>query len=96
MYVIMLTWLTTCLYTGLLFCVDGIPAFSANTKSLKPAELVNLSLPPSMRGRPEFMLPLMFLPATLKYREQNKYYNWAAKYELNDLLNTGIMRPVFI
>ena len=74
---------------GLLFCVDGIPAFVSNTLSLKPAEFINLSLPPAMRGRAEHMLLLMLLPSNLKNKEQKKYFNFAAKYELHDLHERG-------
>lgn len=74
---------------GLLFCVDGIPAFSANTLSLKPAEFVNLSLPPAVRGRVENILLLMLLPATMKNDQSKKYYDFAAEYELKDLFSRG-------
>jgi hypothetical protein len=70
--------------------VDGIPAFSANTLSLKPAELVNLSLPPGVRSKVENMLLLMLLPAKMKGDQAKKYYDFAAKYELNDLFETGV------
>lgn len=69
--------------------MDGIPAFSANTLSLKPAELVNLSLPPGVRSKVENMLLLMLLPSTMKGDQAKKYYDFAAKYELNNLFETG-------
>ena len=74
---------------GLQFCVDGIPAFSANTLSLKPAEFVNLSLPPSLRGKAENILLLMLLPSSLKGDQSKKYYDFAAKYDLDDLFHKG-------
>lgn len=74
---------------GLQFCVDGIPAFSANTLSLKPAEFVNLSLPPTERGKLENILLLMLLPNSMKGDQSKKYYDFAAKHELNDLFHTG-------
>ena len=76
-------------HVGLQFCVDGIPAFSANTLSLKPAEFVNLSLPPTERGKIENILLLMLLPSKMKADQSKKYYNFAAKYELIDLFRTG-------
>ena len=76
---------------GLLFCCDGIPAFSKkDALSLKPAEFMNLSLPPSIRCRAENMLFFMLLPSSLKCAQQQKYYNFAATYELNDIFNKGI------
>ena len=74
---------------ALQYCIDGIPAFSANTLSLKPGEFVNLSLPPSVRYKAENILLLMLLPATMKGDQAKKYYNFAARYELNDLFHTG-------
>ena len=76
--------------SGLQFCVDGIPAFSANTLSLKPAEFVNLSLPPTERYKVENMLLLMLLPSTMKGVDSKKYYDFAAKFELNEMFHAGI------
>ncbi len=81
---------------GLQFCVDGIPAFSANTLSLKPAEFVNLSLPPSVRSKVENILLLMLLPSKLKADQAKKYYDFAAKFELNDLFHQGWDRLLFV
>ena len=75
---------------GLLFCIDGIPAFASNTLSLKPAEFMNLSLPPGLRAKAENLLLLMLMPANLKHKEQKKYYDFAAHYELCDLASVGI------
>lgn len=69
--------------------MDGIPAFSANTLSLKPAEFVNLSLPPSLRGKAENILLLMLLPSSLKGDQSKKYYDFAATYDLDDLFHKG-------
>ena len=41
------------------FCVDGIPAFAVDTKSLKPAEFMIMSLPPSLCGKAKHILLLM-------------------------------------
>lgn len=76
---------------GLLFCVDAIPAFAAGTLSLKPAEFINMSLPPDERTKSENILLLMLLPNKLtKGSSQKKYYDWSAKFELNDLSRVGI------
>lgn len=74
---------------GFQICVDGIPAFAANTFSLKPFAWMNLSLSPAIRGKVKFMLLMMLLPATLK-EGQKKYYDFAADYELNRLNSEGI------
>ena len=79
-----------CSVPGLQFCVDGIPAFSANTLSLKPAEFMNLSLPPTERHKVENMLLLMLLPSVMKGVDSKKYYDFAAKFELNELFHVGI------
>ena len=70
------------------FCIDAIPAFAAGTYSLKPAEFINLSLPPSIRGRAENILLLMLVPATMK-AGQKKYFDFAARYELDNLFLNG-------
>ena len=62
----------------------------ANTLSLKPAEFVILSLPPGLRIKVENMLLLMLLPSKMKADQSKKYYDFAAKFELNDLCETGV------
>ena len=75
---------------GLLFCVDAIPAFAAGTLSLKPAEFINLSLPPGVRTRSENILFMMLLPNNLaKGIAQKKYYDFVAELELNDMATKG-------
>jgi len=74
---------------GLQMCVDGIPAFAADTYSLKPLAFLNLSLSPTIRGKMQFVLLMMLLPATLK-DGQKKYYDFAAEYELNRLSSEGV------
>ena len=74
---------------GFQICVDGIPAFAANTFSLKPLACMNFSLSPAVRGKVRFMLLMMLIPATLK-EGQKKYYDFAAQYELNRLSSEGI------
>ena len=75
---------------GLLYCVDGIPAFKPGGLSLKPSEFMILSLPPWERSKPENMLLHMLLPAKLKGQALKKYYDWAASFELNSLHEDGI------
>ena len=76
---------------GLLFCVDAIPAFAAGTLSLKPAEFINLSLPPAVRSLSENIMLLMLLPNNLaKGQSQKKYYDWSAQFELNDIVTNGL------
>jgi len=71
--------------------MDGIPAFSfAKDVSLKPLELKNLSLPPAQREKIDYILLLMLVPNTLKGRALKKYFDFAAKFELNDLFYNGI------
>lgn len=77
------------------FCIDAIPAFAAGSFSLKPAEFINLSLPPALRGKAEHIMLLMLVPATMK-SGQKKYFDFAARYELNDLYSTGSHVNVFI
>ena len=77
--------------SGLLLCMDGIPAFSfAKGVSLKPLEFKNLSLPPAQREKIDHILLLMLIPNTLKGRALKKYFDFAAKFELNDLFYNGI------
>ena len=71
------------------FCIDAIPAFANNSLSLKPAEFINLSLPPAIRSKAANILLLMLVPASMK-RGQKKYFDFAARYELNELCATGI------
>lgn len=71
------------------FCIDAIPAFANNSLSLKPAEFINLSLPPALRSKAENIMLLMLVPATMK-TGQKKYFDFAASFELNDLCAIGI------
>ena len=73
------------------FCVDAIPAFVEGSLSLKPAEFLNLNLPPGLRGKAEHIMLFMLLPDKMK-SGQKKYYDFAARYELNQLCSTGLFR----
>ena len=79
----------------LLFCIDAIPAFAEGSYSLKPAEFINLSLPPTLRGKAEHIMLLMLVPASMK-SGQKKYFDFAARYEINDLYSTGECDLYFI
>ena len=68
--------------------MDGIPAFSANTKSLKLVDLKNFALPPAVRDRVQHMLLMALMPASLK-EGMKKYFDFFAEYELNDLFYHG-------
>ena len=75
---------------GLQICMDGIPAFSfAKNLSLKPVEATNMSLPPAVRNKIDNILLLMLVPDSLK-QGQKKYFDFAARYELNDLFHDGV------
>ena len=73
---------------GLQFCIDAIPAFADGSFSLKPAEFMNLSLPPSLRSKAENVMLFMLVPADMK-SGQKKYFDFAAKYELQNLHDNG-------
>ena len=75
---------------GLQLCMDGIPAFSANTLSLKPAEFMVLSLPPAVRNKSQFMLLWMLLPTSAKGHTAKKFFDFAMSYEMNDMYDNGV------
>ena len=75
---------------GLLGCGDGIPAFAAGTLSLKPWMFMNMSLPPSLRSKLQYMLLFMLLQQSIKPKGQKKYFDFAAKHELDELFSIGI------
>ena len=70
-------------------CMDGIPAFSVHTKSLKPLEYYNFSLPPDQRMKVQNILLHMLIPDDIKGKALQKYFDFAATFELNDLYYTG-------
>ena len=72
-------------------CGDGIPAFSfAKNLSLVPYEFTNWSLPPALRSKLDNILLLMLIPDSLKGGRAKKYFDFAAKFELNELYTTGV------
>ena len=84
-----LTHFTVC-FTGLQGCIDGIPAFSCKTKSLKPFDFSNLSLSPVLRSLSQNMLLMMLMPDELDHNAQKKYFDFAADFELNELFEQGV------
>ena len=76
-------------FAGLQICIDGIPAFSRKTKSMKPLDAVNFSLPPALRVLPRYILLMALVPDDIPQAGQKKYFDFAARYELNDLFHTG-------
>ena len=74
---------------GLLFCVDAIPAFAEKSVSLKPGVLMNLSISPSERGKPANMHLWFIMPTSIKGISQKKYYDFLARWELNELHFNG-------
>ena len=74
------------------FCIDAIPAFKNMGMSLMPGEFLNLSLPPQVRTRPEFMLLSMLMPSSLKAAAQKKYLDFLC-IELNMLSTIGLRIP---
>ena len=81
---------------GLLLCIDAVPAFNNNRKgapSLMPAELINLSQPPSIRYDPDNMMPWLLIPADMSAEAQLKYFKYVVQTELNPLQSQGIPGP---
>ena len=75
---------------GLQGCGDGFPVFDSNTLSLTPWMYQNLSLPPAARAKPKYMLLFMLLEQSTKREQKRKYFDFAARYELNQLSSKGI------
>lgn len=75
---------------GFQYCIDGIPAFAEGSHSVKPGVFCNLSLPPTERFKSQNMLLFLVIPSSIKDPGVKKYYDFIAKYELNDLFTTGI------
>ena len=71
--------------------VDGIPAFSVSSGvSVKPWCYMMLGLPPRLRVRACNFLLQCLIPANLKGQAAKKYYDFAARFEMNRLHTTGI------
>ena len=57
---------------------------------MKPAQLLLLSYPPWIRYKAENILVQMLVPEKLKAQPAKKYYDFAAKYEMNRLHDVGV------
>lgn len=77
------------------FCIDAIPAFAVYTKSLKPVEFINLSLPPGLRGKTEFILLLMLLSSELK-NGQKKYDTSISPPSMSSTTSLSTVRLVVV
>ena len=75
---------------GLIYCIDAFPVNAEGSKSMKPGGYMNLSLPPAERGKAENMLIQIVIPTTVKEINQKKYYDFMAKFELNELFYQGV------
>ena len=56
---------------------------------MKPLDAVNMSLPPALRALPRYILLMALVPDDIKQEGQKKYFDFAARYELNDMFHTG-------
>ena len=75
---------------GFQFCIDGIPAFAEGSYSIKPLVLMNFSLSPVERIKPENMLILLVMPTYIKDPCAKKYFDFAETFELNELFHVGV------
>ena len=75
---------------GVQVCTDGLQAFDVGGYSVKPVELLILSLPPDVRQRDSNIMLFMLLPQELKTAQTRKYYDWSSKFELNRLHTHGV------
>ena len=76
--------------SGIQFCIDGVPAFANNQKSLKIAQIKFWSLPPAVRDKAEHHALYFLLPDDIKGTQQKKYYDFVAEFELNELFHVGV------
>lgn len=81
---------------GFQYCIDAFPASAEGNKSMKPGGFMNLSLPPTERGKPANMLMVIVMPTSIKDLGQKKYYDFMADYELRDLFNEGTRTCYFL
>ena len=72
-------------------CVDGMPVYKRKeTLSVKMVQYFMMSLPPWLRYKTQHMLIHMFFPSSFKAKESSKYWDFAAKYEMQDLYTRGV------
>ena len=75
---------------GLVYCIDAFPVNAEGSKSMKPGGFMNVSLPPAERSKAENMLVCVVIPTAVKEKSQKKYYDFMAKFELNELFHQGV------
>lgn len=80
-----------CSRIGLQGCTDGFQAHTSGSLSMKPVVFANLSLPPALRFKTEYMFLNMLLPSNAKSHGLKKYFDFAATFELDSLYQTGII-----
>ena len=73
------------------YCVDGVPWSSRkHGGSVKPAQMCILSFAPWLRYIAENMFTHMLVPDKLKGQAAKKYYDFAARFEMNQLHDVGV------
>ena len=80
-----------CSRIGLQGCTDGFQAHKSGSLSLKPVMYANMSLPPALRFKTEYMMLHIILPSNAKTYGLKKYFDFAATFELNALYHTGFL-----
>lgn len=75
---------------GLQYCIDAMPSNAEGTHSVKPGSVANFSLPPTERFKRENMLLMIIIPTCIKDPDVKKYYDFIARYELDDLFDNGV------
>lgn len=73
------------------YCIDGVPIYQR--KEILSAKVLQAfigNLPPWLRYKAEHMLMQMIIPDQYKAKECAKYYDFAAKFEMQDLFHNGI------
>lgn len=79
------------------YCVDAFPWNNRkHGGSMKPAHILLASLPPWLRYKVENMILHMFVPEKVKGLAAKKYYDFAARYEMNQLHDVGVDGVRFI
>ena len=77
-------------WIGLLFCMDGIPAFRREGVSLMTSEFCVLSLPSWERYKAANIMLYLLVPAQLKSHEQAPFFEYVVKNEFRSLHHTGL------
>ena len=75
---------------GAQFCNDTFPANAEGSISITPGVCMNMSLPPTERAKPANMMLIFVMPSSIKGEAQRKYFNFMARFELNELFHRGV------